>query len=293
MAQKRGMLRVRHGHCICSKTQPVTIHYSLLTVFCSAMGKSRSATLVVSCKQDLGQESRCTVLISRFEDILNKSPSTTPEQALDIIRESRPIVEPNPGFMDQLRLYHSMGCPQDVTVEPAYQRWLYQREVEMSVACGRAPDTIRFEDEASPGSDPSPQTPHASVELRCRRCRRSLAKSPYILAHTPKAPSATQAAQAGPISTLDNDMVDTAAAPPCAHVFLDPLSWMRPELEQGKLEGKLNCPKCSSNVGKYAWQGMRCSCGTWVTPAVSLAKGRIDEVKARARPAAGNQNGKI
>lgn len=54
---------------------------------------------------------------------------------------------------------------------------------------------------------------------------------------------------------------------------------MRPELEQGKLDGRLECPKCSTNVGKYAWQGMRCSCGEWIIPAISLAKARIDESK--------------
>jgi dual specificity phosphatase 12 len=52
---------------------------------------------------------------------------------------------------------------------------------------------------------------------------------------------------------------------------------MRPELEQGKLEGRLECPKCQANVGKYAWQGMQCSCSEWVVPGISLSKGRIDE----------------
>lgn len=56
---------------------------------------------------------------------------------------------------------------------------------------------------------------------------------------------------------------------------------MRPELEQGKLDGRLECPKCHTNVGKYAWQGMQCSCGDWVVPAISIAKGRVDEIKSR------------
>lgn len=60
---------------------------------------------------------------------------------------------------------------------------------------------------------------------------------------------------------------------------------MRPELEQGKLEGRLECPKCKTNVGKYAWQGMQCSCGDWMVPGISLAKGRIDEAKARTSAA--------
>lgn len=65
----------------------------------------------------------------------------------------------------------------------------------------------------------------------------------------------------------------------CAHYFLDPLSWMRPELEQGKLEGRLECPKCHTNVGKYAWQGMQCSCNEWIVPGISLSKSRIDEAR--------------
>lgn len=55
---------------------------------------------------------------------------------------------------------------------------------------------------------------------------------------------------------------------------------MRLELEQGKLDGRLECPnaKCGNNVGKYAWQGMKCTCGAWVCPAVCLARGRVDEI---------------
>lgn len=55
---------------------------------------------------------------------------------------------------------------------------------------------------------------------------------------------------------------------------------MRPELEQGILAGRLECPnmKCGAQLGRYAWQGMRCSCGVWVCPAFSLQKGRVDEV---------------
>jgi dual specificity phosphatase 12 len=81
----------------------------------------------------------------------------------------------------------------------------------------------------------------------------------------------------------------------CAHHFLDPLSWMRPELEQGKLDGRLECPKCKANVGKYAWQGLRCSCGAWIVPAISLARGKVDEVRVRKKVegAAGESAGGI
>lgn len=102
-------------------------------------------------------------------------------------------------------------------------------------------------------------------------CRRALANSQYLIDHTARRSS---------------DQSSPTKSTSCAHYFLDPLSWMRPELEQGKLDGRLECPKCKTNVGKYAWQGMQCSCGDWVVPGISLAKGRIDEMRPNVQGSA-------
>jgi dual specificity phosphatase 12 len=256
----------------------------------SAMGKSRSASLVIAY-------------------LMSQDPSLTPAAALDLVRLSRPIAEPNRGFMAQLHLYHSMGCPADVVGQAPYQRWLYQQQVRASIACGRAPDSIRFEDEAGSGVAGEPDLdagPDAPVrEYRCRRCRRSLATSAHLAPHSPKpARGGTHAKPSpgrGPIASLEPADPAPAPAPapappdPCAHVFLDPLSWMRSELEQGKLEGRLECPnaRCAAQVGKYAWQGMQCSCGAWVVPSISLTRDRVDEVRARPRPGPGLGGGKM
>lgn len=122
---------------------------------------------------------------------------------------------------------------------------------------------------------PEPPSPVHMLGSRANiRPRRPLATSQYLVGHTTGDGSASSQQQPSP----------PAASAGCAHYFVDPLSWMRAELEQGKLDGRLECPKCRANVGKYAWQGMRCSCGVWVVPGISLAKGRIDEVKAMAGP---------
>lgn len=236
------------------------------------MGKSRSATVVIA--------------------YLMQEHNISPSEALSHLRRARSICEPNDGFMEQLELYGQMQTPENVEQTPAYQRWVYKREIELSRACGQAPeaDKIRFEDEHV--TDES-----AGFELRCRKCRcvthcfcsdvtsqfiaavdsaprlcnsrRPLATSQYLLDHKSSAATSDNGADSPPLTS----------SPSCAHYFLDPLSWMRPELEQGKLDGRLECPKCQSNVGKYAWQGMQCSCGEWVLPAISLSKGRIDEAR--------------
>lgn len=117
------------------------------------MGKSRSATICIAY-------------------LLHKQRSAlTPQSALALIREARPLCEPNDGFMEQLNLYHEMGCPIEVTDHPVYQRWLYRREVEESVACGRAPElkSVRFEDEQP--QRPQQNNADQTVEIKCRKCR--------------------------------------------------------------------------------------------------------------------------
>lgn len=111
------------------------------------MGKSRSATCVLAW------------MIHKFH--------ISPTQALQQLRRSRPLVEPNEGFMQQLEMYYQMNMPDNVEESPIYQRWLYQRAVQESSACGQAPDVdnIRFEDEhVDEGAI-------ADTELRCRKCR--------------------------------------------------------------------------------------------------------------------------
>lgn len=115
------------------------------------MGKSRSATLCIAY-------------------LLHLQPSAlSPRSALDIVRQGRPLCEPNEGFMEQLSLYHRMGCPDNVVDHPLYSRWLYHREVEESVACGRAPDidSVLFEDE----EPHKPRDTDRTTEIKCRKCR--------------------------------------------------------------------------------------------------------------------------
>jgi len=173
--------------------------------------------------------------------------------------------------MAQLALYHRMGCPSSLDTQPLYQRWLNERSAAESAAVGMAPqmEGIRYGDEEKEEE----QEQKKEAMYRCRRCRTPLATTAYLIPHTPPSPTSNTT----PPSQNPRTHTHTPKQP-CAHLFLDPLSWMRPELEKGNLEGRLECPKCGQNVGKYAWQGMRCSCGGWVVPGICLGRGRVDEV---------------
>ncbi|KXH61183.1 dual specificity phosphatase [Colletotrichum nymphaeae SA-01] len=189
--------------------------------------------------------------------------------AVKWVRNTREIAEPNPGFMKQLEMWWIMGCPDDVASHPIYKRWEFQREINESLAAGQAPTKLRFEDEETSKEEAESIK---GMEVRCKKCRKTLATPRFVLDHEPDAPRGQRQQQQ-----------------PCGHVFVEPLGWMREELEKGTLEGRLSCPnqKCGAAVGRYSWRGFRCSCGGWVTPGFSLQKGRVDEVAARVPGAGG------
>lgn len=214
--------------------------------------------------------------------------------------------------MHQLHLYEDMGCPtteNEMKSHKLYRRWMNKRQVEESLRTMQAPelDAIVFEDESSgpdddqlpPGREPAdtkhmtevapgisapdgtdqtkalshPQSqPSQQVTIKCRKCRHILATTPFLIEHKPpphRDPSSEQQASDGSILPPNQ----------CAHIFLHPLSWMREVLAEGKMEGRLTCPnqKCRSNIGKFAWTGLRCSCGGWVTPGFGIIRTKIDE----------------
>ncbi|PHH60702.1 hypothetical protein CDD81_1320 [Ophiocordyceps australis] len=232
-------------------------------VHCAA-GKSRSVSVVVGYLlwAKPGQFDPNTALAAGTQ---KRSPRETAGQAVDaaleLVRLTRPMAEPNDGFMQQLALWWEMGCPDNVKSHGAYQRWAYNREVAEHVAIGQAPARLRFEDEEE-GRNALPSALDATV-ARCKKCRKTLATAPFIQPHGPSA---------------------TCSSSPCPHLFVEPLSWMRAELEKGQLKGRLACPnqRCGAAVGRYDWKGIRCACGAWITPGLSLQRAKVDVSNSNA-----------
>lgn len=238
-----------------------------------AMGKSRSVTAVVAYLLR-AYPHRYGLTPSNAQKPDEETACKAVQAAVEWVRKTRSIAEPNPGFMKQLEMWVMMGRPADtddaVERHPIYQRWLWEREVEESAKIGRKPDWLRFEDETDnqDKADLRDGT-EAGKELRCKKCRRVLATQQFIIPH----------------------QTEVAGKKPCPHHFIEALSWMRPVLEEGELDGRLICPnpRCGSSLGRYSWKGFKCSCNEWVCPAFSLGASKVDEVTTRKHggPAAG------
>ncbi|CAG9951981.1 unnamed protein product [Clonostachys rosea f. rosea IK726] len=198
-------------------------------------GKSRSVSAVVAYL--------LWRFPGRFDSSLAPNQSETPQpqtrretaaKAVDAavgwIQRTRPMAEPNEGFMKQLQLWWEMGCPVegDIETHPIYQRWAYDREVQEHLAVGQAPSRLRFEDEIDGGERTAAGNP--GLSLRCKKCRRSLATAPFIIDHQRAEQTTAQ----------------------CQHHFIEPLSWMRDELEKGRSTGDFSAPTL---VAAPAWVG--------------------------------------
>eukprot|EP00696_Hemimastix_kukwesjijk_P015017 gnl/Hemi2/3108_TR1100_c0_g1_i1.p1 gnl/Hemi2/3108_TR1100_c0_g1~~gnl/Hemi2/3108_TR1100_c0_g1_i1.p1 ORF type:complete len:127 (-),score=21.78 gnl/Hemi2/3108_TR1100_c0_g1_i1:215-565(-) len=60
----------------------------------------------------------------------------------------------------------------------------------------------------------------------------------------------------------------------CTSIFLsEPQPWM----DTADVDGKVLCPKCKVRVGAFSWSGSQCSCGTWVTPAIQMSCGKVEQ----------------
>ena len=111
-------------------------------------------------------------------------------------------------------------------------------------------------------------------------------------------------------SAIDDDEATPGAEEPpllpssaCTSYFTEPLSWMRPQLENGDLSGKLMCPntRCNAKLGTFDWSGcksdsfsfclgeiklikcmvnaVRCSCAAWISPGFALNASKVDEIR--------------
>ncbi|EMR11183.1 hypothetical protein PNEG_00776 [Pneumocystis murina B123] len=188
--------------------------------------------------------SRSTTIVGAY---LMQRLKISKEEAILYIKKVHPDAEPNPGFMEQLQLFHDCNYVLNQEMK-LYRQWLLKHKIYSSLQDKKVPEISLYSQDES--------IQNGQIHLRCKKCRLVLANSNYIIDHQPQ-----------------QSFIQ------CTHFFLEPLAWMKNELDNGNIEGKLNCPKCSSRIGKYAWQGMSCSCKKWVTPALSIQKSKIDVIK--------------
>ncbi|KAG5438560.1 hypothetical protein PCANB_002664 [Pneumocystis canis] len=193
--------------------------------------------------------SRSTTIAAAY---LMKTLRISKEDAIAFIKKVHPKAQPNRGFMEQLQLFEDCHYAPNQEMKQ-YRQWLLKHQTSVSLDNKTIPTVSLYPQNES--------LEDGNIHFRCKKCRFLLANSNYVIHHEP---------------SLNKTHQLFTHFSQCTHLFLEPLIWMKKELDNGNIEGKFNCPKCNSRIGKYAWQGMTCSCRKWITPALSIQKGKID-----------------
>ncbi|KAK5815924.1 protein-tyrosine phosphatase-like protein [Linnemannia elongata] len=233
-------------------------------VHCQA-GASRSVTVV------------CAYLM--------KEKKMSAVDALKHVQALRQVAEPNDGFMTQLLLYAEIE--HDVNVNrTAYRRFLIASNAAQREMFGYIEDMTLAADPLNAPSRTAATTATAMTAgiqqgpLKCKKCRRALVARDSVVTHTPGQGQASfgyrkRDATLHISEAVQSDIskITPKAATVCQSYFIEPVEWIQ---ELHGLEGKISCPKCDSKLGTFNWSGEQCSCGTWVTPAFMMHKGKVD-----------------
>lgn len=208
------------------------------------------------------------------------------------IRCVRPQAEPNAGFRQQLELYLSESC-QVRLASPRVRRYLLQH----TFAMGDYITPVMLATQDDPYSDAVPDTPAStSARLRCKMCRRELAKDTDVVQHEPGKgelafephkrdsvrrgqDTAPVARQKGPLSGLERmqrvlgQRRGLLHSPACSAYFVEPQLWMTEssDVVVGVVSGRLVCPNthCHAKLGSWTWAGTQCA---WYVLATNIQR---------------------
>ncbi|EGO03696.1 hypothetical protein SERLA73DRAFT_69538 [Serpula lacrymans var. lacrymans S7.3] len=155
--------------------------------------------VLVHCQAGI---SRSATIVAAY---LMHSLKIDPTGALDMIRQVRPHVEPNEGFVEQLDVFHKASY-QFTRRDKAIRMFYMERTVgEIMNGSGSLPEIDMFADHPHTPSESVPATPvRPSRRIRCKMCRRELATREHMLDHgqlgpsTPAVPSLTPAGSRRP-----------------------------------------------------------------------------------------------
>ncbi|CAK9304401.1 unnamed protein product [Gordionus sp. m RMFG-2023] len=230
-------------------------------------------SILIHCFQGVSRSS--TILIA----YLMKRHSLTLTESISKVSSKR-LISPNPGFMNQLRIYESLKCQMDLS-DPSFRAYRLNQFAKNML------ETYEFFNKDDIplnifGTDPLYNSDELDMNLdlkkkvyKCKHCRRSLFYHDSLLTHLKGFGYLTfqHNHQYSNNNHTPNNMNTESVCKD--YIFVEPVTWMRQQITD-LVQGKIHCPKCKAKLGSFNWAGEKCGCQTWITPAFNIQKSKID-----------------
>ncbi|KAG9101379.1 hypothetical protein FRC06_003075 [Ceratobasidium sp. 370] len=124
------------------------------------------------------------------------SQGLDPTGALDLIREVRPVIQPNPAFLHQLEVFHAAFCKVTKRDKNIREYYLERTTDQVINGDGSPPEMNMFASFPRTPTASAPATPGGPRRrIRCKMCRRELATREHMMEHS-------QAGPATPVSVV-------------------------------------------------------------------------------------------
>lgn len=242
--------------------------------------KPQKGAIYIHCHAGISRSAAFTVAYLMYRYGFNLKTS------LHALKRRNAQIQPNDNFMEQLKIYESMGGQFVDANNKDYNQWRLSNSLKADAKVTEllADDWIYHETNEAELAKMTDDELDRNTALKCKKCRQLLALSISFIGHSSPTKNSSEGhfirRAAGSRRVIDIQQSQDQ----CSHFFVEPLSWMKKNLQNMKeLEGKFSCPSCSTKVGGYNWKGSRCSCGKWVNPAIHLLSAKVDHVALKKK----------
>ena len=210
---------------------------------CITLGMSRSATIA------------CAYLMKKHQ--------WSYDVALERVKSKRPCVYPNPGFVEQLRLYHAKN---------------YTVRAKVSAGEQRSTDAPAAGEDAFQDVLPGNSSVTPFIEYKCKLCRQILFTDADLVSHIAGQGRFDYHARGSAYKAKQN--AESTNKDFCQQeLFTVQPDWFPDVSEKDTNDGEIECPnsKCRGKIGRYSTVGEKCTCAKWVTPAFHFHRSKVDE----------------
>ncbi|KAJ6558000.1 hypothetical protein B0H19DRAFT_125381 [Mycena capillaripes] len=160
-----------------TEEQDVLVHFIPAITFIQAeLDKGRG--VLVHCQAGM---SRSVTIVAAY---LMYTKNIDTQSALEIIRQARPHIDPNPGFLLQLEIFHNAAFKISRRDKTTRMFYMERAVEEVMNGDGSLPETEMFAKYPRTPSDSAPATPGGPRRrIRCKMCRQELATREHMLDH--------------------------------------------------------------------------------------------------------------